>query len=97
MLIMPDGVDFPSWMLSSVAAVIVLLVTLFAARSTELALKLQRPIMVLIFASIFSLLAGSFYREGRLTQIGLRSTRLIMRYHFGLHSLFSSGHWNSRA
>ena len=64
MLVMPKGVDFPSWMMSSLAAVIVLLVTLFAARSTELALKLQRPIMVLIFASIFSLLAGSFYSEG---------------------------------
>ena len=50
--------------MSSLAAVIVLMVTLFAARSTELALKLQRPIMVLIFASIFSLLAGSFYSEG---------------------------------
>ena len=64
MLVMPTGVDFPSWMMSSLAAVIVLMVTLFAARSTELALKLQRPIMVLIFASIFSLLAGSFYSEG---------------------------------
>ena len=59
-----DRRRFPELDDVSLAAVIVLMVTLFAARSTELALKLQRPIMVLIFASIFSLLAGSFYSEG---------------------------------
>ena len=41
---LPTGVDFPSWMMSSLAAVIVLMVTPLAARSTELALKPQRPL-----------------------------------------------------
>ena len=64
MLILPSDLDFPRWVLSGAAAVIVLLVTLFAARSTELALKLQRPIMVLIFVSIGSLLFGAFEQDG---------------------------------
>ena len=47
-----------------VAAVVVIAVTLVAARSTELALKLQIPLMVLIFASIASLFVGADWGSG---------------------------------
>ncbi len=53
-----------------VAAVIVVAVGAVAARSTELTLKLQLPIMALIFLSIFSLWAG-VWGEVQLFHTGL--------------------------
>jgi amino acid transporter len=48
----------PGWSLQVIAGVIVVGVTMIAARSTELTLKLQVPILALIAASLLSLVMG---------------------------------------
>ncbi len=58
--VLPPELLETSWFLPMVAAGIIILVSAVAGKSTELTLKLQRPIMVLIAASLFSLFVGTF-------------------------------------
>ncbi len=62
--------SLPGWSLQVIAAAIVVGVTAIAARSTELTLKLQVPILALIAASILSLLFGIDYGDIRVEQWG---------------------------
>ncbi|MCP4806792.1 MAG: Na-K-Cl cotransporter [Proteobacteria bacterium] len=52
------GWDVPAWAIQAMAAGIVIAVTALAAKSTELALKAQLPIMVFIAISLVAFVAG---------------------------------------
>jgi len=61
---------WPNAPVSLVAAVIIIAVGVLAARSTELTLKLQLPIMALIFASILSLVLGVKWEGSQVPAFG---------------------------
>ena len=52
------GWDVPAWAIQAMAAAIVVAVTALAAKSTELALKAQLPIMAFIAVSLVAFVAG---------------------------------------
>ena len=59
--VLPKNLLETNWFLPLVAAGIIIVVSAVAGKSTELTLKLQRPIMVLIAASLVSLFVGTFF------------------------------------
>jgi amino acid transporter len=64
------GFAWTDGVIQGVAALIVILVSLVASRSTELTLKLQLPIMVLIGASIVALLLGVEWGASHVPLVG---------------------------
>ena len=65
--VLPESLLNTQWFLPLVAALIIVLVSAVAGKSTELTLKLQRPIMVLIAASLVSLFVGTFTGTEQIT------------------------------
>lgn len=71
--VLPEELLQTDWFLPVVAACIIILVSAVAGRSTELTLKLQRPIMVLIAASLLSLFLGAYFN----TETVVSSTEMV--------------------
>lgn len=65
-----ESLGFSGTAVMPVAALIVVLVSIVAGRSTELALKAQIPLMLLIFASIVSLLMGVEWSGSKVPNVG---------------------------